>query len=405
MCVRFLFSYRHLDAFILCPFGESRVYTSPKVTDQCSYFNKSQTFNTSLYDPDHMRMSEFTPGFNFVDIVGGPLRVVGIVNKSGSLEQLEEFTEKRSRDKISRYFFIHVLIPALNRLPSTTRTRRHNLSLCSVHCSDLPDYFRIYEEDVDALSVAICSAQRTLPPDVPYRFYFAFFKFGQQVRITDPINIRTIGFSHIIRKPERLCSSSIHIATTLTHTSPNFSTFWNLLSPTPLYTGRDVKKYPFFGLSQIGNITVNTPTDPTPILNAWHPNSRQSIRLTYVQFYSPLTKSFSSKPFQDHPFLVTLMLGQEYVASNPTFHKIHLATEKDADYLALKEAIILHLHQASSRFEVVVAGSDLVELLRVNLQQLAETIKRAHLLVQVSKERKINVHCPYWGLGLDALRP
>ena len=380
VCDVLSFFCRHLDAFVVCPFGEGRVYTSPKVTDHTVYLYKAQMFETGMYDADHQRMAKFIPGFNFTDISGGALRVLGIVNKSGSLQELEEIAEKK--EKFANYFFREVLMKAIGKLPATTRTRKHNL----IHSAqDLPEYFRLYNEDIALLSSAITAVQRSLPSNAPYRFYFLFVKLGQQLTLAH--NMRSDFFTDIISSPARVDSSCIHIATTFTHTSPNFSIFWNLLSPTSLYTGQDVKKYPFFGLSQVGNVTVKTPTNSAPFFTAWHPTAQQCSRITYVQFYSPLTKSFSSKPFEDHPFLLTLMLGRDYVRSNSTFRKVWLAAEMDGDFTALREAIQLHLDPASARCEVVITGSDLAELVRVDLSQLAENIKNAGLLLQVNNSR------------------
>lgn len=178
----------------------------------------------------------------------------------------------------------------------------------------------------------------------------------------------------------KIQSSSIHIAINFSHSSPAFSTFWNIRSQTDFYKGKDVKKYPFFGLAEIGNVTVKNPSCSF-FLNAWQPGSPS---LVYVQFYTPFTKLFTSKPFENHPFLFTLMLGKEYVQGNPTFKRFYESTEKNFDYLSLVEAIILHLTKATSRCEVVLTSGRVDEVLHVNLVKLAGIVKRASLLVQVS---------------------
>lgn len=367
---------------MVCPLGEGRLYTSPKVTDVRRYFNKAQIFTTDNYDDDHRRIaSEFMPGFNLTDIVGGPIKVVGIVNKTGCVEQLEDMTARRNT--FARYFFLRVLVEAINGLPVTTRTRRNNLSLQASQCKVLPEYFRVYLEDLHALSTSITNALRALPEDAPYKFYFSFFKFGQQQHIPHPFTIDSVNLSSVINKPHKIQSCSMHIATTFSHPSTHFSTFWNLRKQTDLYTGHDVKRYPLLGLWEVGNVTVTNPTSST-LLNPWPSHIRQNVHLTYVQFYTPFTKSFSCKPFVDHPFLLTLMLGKEYVAHSPTFERFFNSTEKDSDYLSLKEAILLHLSKATSRCELVVTGQDVRELLSVDLHQLAGVIRRASLLVQVS---------------------
>ena len=69
----------------------------------------------------------------------------------------------------------------------------------------------------------------------------------------------------------------------------------------------------------------------------------------------------------DHQFLLTLMLGKEYVKNNKTFERFFLSTEKDLDYLSLKESILMHVAKATSRCEIVVTGQDVMDLLRVDL--------------------------------------
>ena len=374
---------RSLDAFNACPFGEGRIFTTPKVTDMRHYFTKADIFNSDIYDEDHRQLAaSFLPGFNLMEIGGGPIKVIAVVNKTGSVVELEDMAARRER--ISQYFFLHILVEAINKLSIMSRTRINNLTLTASRVKNLPDYFRIYVEDIDALSTAITTAQNALHEDAPYRFYFSFFKFGQQQHISPPVNLRSTGLSSILNKPHKLQSCSIHIATTYTHTSTRFSTFWNLRKPTGYYIGKDVKKYPPFGLFEVGNVTVKNPTHTGLLSNAWHPQVRQNIRLTYSQFYTPLNKSFSSKPFQDHPFLLTLLLGKEYVQHTPAFRSFFNSTERDSDYLSLKEFILLHLGRAHSRCEFVFTSQNIRELLSVDLNRLAGSIKSASLLIQVS---------------------
>lgn len=82
------------------------MYTNPKVTNVRHYFSKAQMFGSDLYDDDHRRMAiGLMPGFELVDVAGDPIKVVGIVNKTGSMEQLEEMSSKRHL--FARFFFLH----------------------------------------------------------------------------------------------------------------------------------------------------------------------------------------------------------------------------------------------------------------------------------------------------------
>lgn len=217
------------------------------MTDVRCYFTKAQMFSNDIYDEDHRRMaSELMPGFELIEIVGGPIRVVGIVNKTGCIEQLDEMSSKRHL--FARFFFLHVLAKAIDRLPVMTRTRKNNLTLQVSHCNTLPEYFRVYSEDLDELSTALSITQRALPANTPYKFYFSFFKFGQQLHISHPVDISSVGLSSIVHRAHKIHSCSIHFATTLTHASIDYSTLWNIRTPSHFYTGHDVKKISIFWL-------------------------------------------------------------------------------------------------------------------------------------------------------------
>jgi hypothetical protein len=127
------------------------------------------------------------------------------------------------REKISRHFFLNVFAEAIMKLPTTLRTRKCNLTAQILHTKVLPDYFRVYQEDLDSLSDNIKIALRALPEDTPYRYYFAFIKFGQQLRVTHPL--RSVDLSPVINKMQHLQCSSVHIAMTFTHVNPHFGTF------------------------------------------------------------------------------------------------------------------------------------------------------------------------------------
>ena len=73
-------------------------------------------------------------GSDLLDIVGGGEvgKVVGVLNKTGFMAELKDMATKR--EKFSHYFFLHVLVEAINTLPETTHSRLHNLTQQSAHC-------------------------------------------------------------------------------------------------------------------------------------------------------------------------------------------------------------------------------------------------------------------------------
>ena len=69
---------RSLDAFCVCPLGESRVYTDGKVLDRHTFLYKARIFNLDQYDEAHRQYASFNPGFKLFPLSGGgDLHVVG----------------------------------------------------------------------------------------------------------------------------------------------------------------------------------------------------------------------------------------------------------------------------------------------------------------------------------------
>jgi len=68
-----------------------------------------------------------------------------------------------------------------------------------------------------------------------------------------------------------------------------------------------------FGLSKIGDITVNNPTRL--------PFYISDLEESAIQFYTPFIKGFLTKDdiFSDHPFLLTCILGYDFVQKNQHF--------------------------------------------------------------------------------------
>ena len=70
------------------------------------------------------------------------------------------------------------------------------------------------------------------------------------------------------------------------------------------------------------------------ILRSWPEAVRNCIHLTYGQAYTPLTKAMdTTRPFQDHPYLLSHLLGREYVEKTARFQHIHECTKGMKEYL------------------------------------------------------------------------
>ena len=126
-------------------------------------------------DEEHRRHATFMPGFNFTDIPGATLKVVGILRRQASLEAIDETLTDPSR--VAKTFF-GALNTAIEGLTCEARTRRNNVS--STGRRYTPSVYRLYPEDIRCLSVNLKYAVRSLPPEDLYTFYFIYMKYGQQ---------------------------------------------------------------------------------------------------------------------------------------------------------------------------------------------------------------------------------
>lgn len=100
---------RSLDAFKVCSFGETRVFTSPVVSDQHLYLGKTQFFNTDIYDDNHRKHARFIPGFEFLAIAGAQLKVIGILDKDANVDDL--VTEQKA---LATFYFKNIVKQAIN---------------------------------------------------------------------------------------------------------------------------------------------------------------------------------------------------------------------------------------------------------------------------------------------------
>lgn len=80
-----------------------------------------------------------------------------------------------------------------------------------------------------------------------------------------------------------------------------------------------------FGLSEIGNLTVENPVNGEIEMAIDDPG----VHVTYLQQYTTFTKPFTSEDlFKEHPFLITNLLSLNYVERNPKFLQVYRAVDK-----------------------------------------------------------------------------
>lgn len=150
--------------------------------------------------------------------------------------------------------------------------------------------------------------------------------------------------AHTFTCCSRIEYASCHFAVMMNHTDDAMSVFWDSLTTARfLRSHKKVAKYPLMGLAEVGNVTSSCPEviclpkllsawtcfryQTSSVLSAWPARCRREIHLTYAQAYTPLTKALDNKrPFCDHPYLVSALLGREYVASTPSFRHFHECT-------------------------------------------------------------------------------
>ena len=371
--IMLLFS-RSLDAFKVCSFGEARIFTKPAVTDQRMYLYKTNFLNDNIYDQNHRKHAKFIPGFDLLEISGAHLKVVGILDKDADVHDLQD-----KQVALAKFYFKNIFKQAIKSLRPQCRTRMNNLVITDT----LPRCFRIYPEDVPQLSKELKRVSRRV--ECSYHFYFVYYKFGQQHII--PPNHLTLSNTQLdlaVNKAGKILCSSLHFAINFSHTSPDFSVFWSRHDTAQFLLGSDTKKYPFMGLVEIGNITSYLPHHLFSLLAAWPGNVQRGINFTYAQAYTPFVKPLDIlKPFKSHPFLLTLLLGRDYIRHNSNFRHLVQQTETLLDYCAMREAVLLQLSRAAARFEVAVTSSRLRDVLLCDLSVFSRNVVGKSLLVQV----------------------
>lgn len=214
-----------------------------------------------------------------------------------------EAEQVRSSDTLfTLEFYRNILIPSVEGLSVESKIRSNNLR----HSNTLPVYFRIYEDDLPALSRSIETQFLTSDHNTTYRYFFVYFKFGQMKTIVPPISMQS------------------------TNLDPRFSMFWssNTIS---YFRGISTRKYPFLGLNELSNITSTFPAG-VHLYQAIARRDRTVTRYTYSQAYTPLTKALDPSAFKNRPFLLALLLGKDYIKEQPALAHIYNSTAKLLEY-------------------------------------------------------------------------
>ena len=187
-------------------------------------------------------------------------------------------------------------------MPYDSRTRQGNAAEAGDRF--LPKLYRIYPEDVTALSLNIKREMRSRRDDAPLEFFFVCYKYGQQQSLSAPLDLACLNLSCVVSRPQSILFSTCHFAVTLTHSDSQFSLFW-LMDKTArfLRSRKKVAKYPFMGLGEVGNVTSTSP------------------QVVMAAFYGWIIQTFCFLRF--HPFWSAGWTGRDGKSTLRTHRRTH----------------------------------------------------------------------------------
>ena len=160
-------AYRHSNSVGM---GET-VFTKPKVLNHYQDLKKAEFFGPL---PEHLSEYEkWLPALRLVDGSVGALMILLRPKHTATVAEMAEW--KRNAQSLPALWWTSVLIPALQALPRSSRTRRHNAVDTTEETLILPTYLRLYEDDVPALDGLL--AGRGL---ADFNWFFYCCKFGQR---------------------------------------------------------------------------------------------------------------------------------------------------------------------------------------------------------------------------------
>jgi hypothetical protein len=217
---------RNLSTFRIGRYGEARAYTNKTPNDEKKCITRSQ-----LFEPLPETLSDFekwTPSFNvFSDShPNGKLMVVFRAKASASADDVEQW---RVHERTLMETWIRtVLVPAVDSLPADSRTRMGNASSTCLTTGILPNYVRIYGEDVEELDALLPHVTAASPLNGALSWYLMFVRLGQrhQLQPGEELGPQSFGLGDEFDL-SRTVRFSVHLAMNLTSMDPGFSLFWN----------------------------------------------------------------------------------------------------------------------------------------------------------------------------------
>ena len=119
-----------------------------------------------------------------------------------------------------------MLIPAVQSLPESSRTRRINAINTVERTQIFPVYLRLYEEDMSAIDQNVDAAPQELDH---FSWFFVCYAFGQrhELRTGESLGAGSFRLEEIFDQ-RAAPRTSVHIALNFRCTDGSFSLFWVL---------------------------------------------------------------------------------------------------------------------------------------------------------------------------------
>ena len=143
---------------------------------------------------------------------------------SASARYIDQWQEQQAT--MSHTWWQTVLIPAIDSLPPTTRTRRFNTTSTFLTTNMEPQYLRVYNEDVPHLDRVM--ANTTSPMNVDLDWFFLCVHYGQRqlLKEGEELGPHAFGLGSVFDL-SNCCRFSAHLALNIDCTDPSYSLFWD----------------------------------------------------------------------------------------------------------------------------------------------------------------------------------
>jgi hypothetical protein len=285
-----------------------------------------------------------------------------------------------------------ILIPAIESLHGNMRTRKNNTVATTCTTGVVPDYVRVYKEDLTSLDSALREATQSSDDMKSLLWYFASWKFGHQMQLEEgqEMSMESFAIDKMFDK-DTIEKASFH---DFHSTCTDYSLFWDR-PKTKEWTKGELKRiitaneywfytaginpntYSLYGLWELGSSVVTNPqnTQLEACIGGHSP--------TFLQMYTLIAKATSGQvPFSQRPHTLTYVLGQEYVSRKKSFQPVW----EDVSTRKTLNELLENVHPGvlfEARMEIVLSSEDLNILSEVDYELMAQLIVEAELLVKV----------------------